>query len=68
MLEEESGPHLVTFGLGGDGHIASVFPEWYQSEPERWAQAIQKSFGRRLANYMIIMIMMFIFASNIVLV
>lgn len=42
VLEEESGPHLVTFGLGGDGHIASVFPEWYQSVPDRWQQLIQK--------------------------
>eukprot|EP00931_Biecheleriopsis_adriatica_P047839 TRINITY_DN27608_c0_g1_i1.p1 TRINITY_DN27608_c0_g1~~TRINITY_DN27608_c0_g1_i1.p1 ORF type:complete len:817 (-),score=165.81 TRINITY_DN27608_c0_g1_i1:57-2441(-) len=45
MLEQESGPHLITFGLGADGHIASVFPEWYQGDPERWAKAASKTRG-----------------------
>ncbi|CAE7364490.1 pgl, partial [Symbiodinium necroappetens] len=42
MLEKEHGPHLVTIGLGSDGHIASVFPEWYKAVPDRWSMATQK--------------------------
>ncbi|CAE6914300.1 gsdA [Symbiodinium natans] len=45
MLEKEHGPHLVTIGLGSDGHIASVFPEWYKAVPERWSTATQKTRG-----------------------
>ena len=28
---------------GSDGHIASVFPEWYKAVPERWSVATQKT-------------------------
>lgn len=44
------GLHRIFVGVnplkpGGDGHIASVFPEWYQSVPDRWQQLIQKQLG-----------------------
>jgi len=45
LLEREHGPHLITLGLGEELHIASVFPEWYQAAPERWAEATRKTVG-----------------------
>lgn len=45
LFERENWPHLVTIGLGSDMHIASIFPEWYQAAPERWAEATQKGIG-----------------------
>lgn len=45
LFEQENGPHLVTIGLGVDMHVASIFPEWYQAAPERWAEATRKGIG-----------------------
>jgi len=45
LLEQEHGPHLVTLSLGSDMHVASIFPEWYQAAPERWAEATRKGIG-----------------------
>mmetsp|Transcript_63304 Transcript_63304/g.185049 ORF Transcript_63304/g.185049 Transcript_63304/m.185049 type:complete len:795 (-) Transcript_63304:69-2453(-) len=45
LFEQENGPHLVTIGLGMDMHVASIFPEWYRSAPERWAEATRKGIG-----------------------
>jgi len=45
LFEQENGPHLVTIGLGSDMHVASIFPEWYQTAPERWAEATRKGIG-----------------------
>mmetsp|Transcript_119909 Transcript_119909/g.344533 ORF Transcript_119909/g.344533 Transcript_119909/m.344533 type:complete len:794 (-) Transcript_119909:91-2472(-) len=45
LFDKQHGPHLITLGLGQDLHVASVFPEWYQAVPERWAEATRKALG-----------------------
>eukprot|EP00929_Paragymnodinium_shiwhaense_P033612 TRINITY_DN18427_c0_g1_i1.p1 TRINITY_DN18427_c0_g1~~TRINITY_DN18427_c0_g1_i1.p1 ORF type:complete len:836 (-),score=177.72 TRINITY_DN18427_c0_g1_i1:185-2692(-) len=37
------GPHLVTLGLGEDLSVASIFPEWYKEDPERWQACIEQN-------------------------
>eukprot|EP00811_Abedinium_folium_P033663 NODE_660_length_2857_cov_14.498535.p1 GENE.NODE_660_length_2857_cov_14.498535~~NODE_660_length_2857_cov_14.498535.p1 ORF type:complete len:809 (-),score=205.63 NODE_660_length_2857_cov_14.498535:351-2777(-) len=36
------GPHLMTAGLGEDGHILGFFPAWYQADPARWDEATKR--------------------------
>lgn len=38
-------PSLMVLSLAPDFSVASLFPQWYLDDPERWAQATQPSFG-----------------------
>ncbi|CAE8624091.1 unnamed protein product, partial [Polarella glacialis] len=42
--EKAKGPQLVTMGLHSDSSIGSIFPEWYQADPDRWKEATAREF------------------------